>query len=878
MSLGSRLGVWESRLRPALLSCAALSTLMLALPSAAQDSSQSPPAEAPEDSEVVVVEEIVVTGTSIRGVAPTGSNLIAVGRENIVAQGATTSSDLLSSVPQLGNFNALQENATPNRFRTPGYLPNIHGLGIYATLSLFNGHRFAATGGEGVFPDPQIVPVIAVERVEVIADGASSIYGSDAVAGVVNFIYRRNFDGLEFSTVYADGNNLSKEGASLLWGRTWSGGSVMAAYEYSSNDSPQNRDFDFIRSDHRDRGGRDFRTTSCQAPNIVANGVTYALPDFSTTANRCQANLNADVIPSGERHAFLFTARQDLGDRVEAYLEVNLSDYSSVQMKNPVALSLVVPNTNPYFVAPPGSGATEVLVNRSGAGLFPDPLVFQDSAAAGLTAGLVIDLGGEWEANVMGHVSMTDDMLDDRDAGGVDVGAAQMLARNTTLDTAFNPFGQAGDNNPAVLAMIDNGYTSINDSNQYLRELQVSADGPLFAIGGGMVRAAVGASVREERTRQLQTGGSPDAVIVVRNDDISRTVQALFGELHVPLFGPENARPGFERLDLSLSGRFDYYEGLGGTFNPKVGVVWEPVPDLAFRGSWGTSYVAPNLGKTTRSFGLPREGVNISGFGTLNVYNMGGGNPNLESEEATTYSFGVDWEPSSVPGLRLAATYFDVSYTNLLYQPGTQDLFFNPFFADRLILNPTPEQIAAAIAFAPPARAVPDRIDAIYATYTMNLGTREVGGLDLDASYRFSTDFGDFRVALNALHFLHFDQQILEDQPVNSRLGTNEAVEWKGRASVVWTNDPVTLSVFANHTGTYDNITVTPNETVDAHTTFDAALAFDLPGFMRDTQLILRAQNIFDEDPPFYNSANGYDTRTASPFGRILEITFRGRF
>lgn len=870
MSLGSRHAVWSFR-RAALMGCAAVSAMALATPAAAQEAGTDSPG-------AYTVDEIVVTGTSIRGVAPTGSNLIAVGRENIVAQGATTSSELLASVPQLGNFNALQENATPNRFRTPGYLPNIHGLGIYATLSLFNGHRFAATGGEGVFPDPQIVPVIGVERVEVIADGASSIYGSDAVAGVVNFIYRRNFDGLEFNTVYASGTNYTKEGASLLWGRTWSGGSVMAAYEYSSNSSPQNRDFDFIRSDHRDRGGRDFRSTSCGTPNVVADGVTYGLPDFSTTPNRCQPNLNADIIPSGERHAFLFTARQDLGDRVEAYMEVNLSDYSSVQVQAPSALSITVPNTNPYFMAPPGSTATEVLVNRSGAGLFPDPLTIQESSAAGLTAGLVIDLGGDWEGNVMGHISMTDDFLDDRGAAGLDADAAQALARNTTLDTAFNPFGQAADNNPAVLALIDNGYTSINDSNQYLRELQFSADGPLFSIGGGVVRAALGTSVREERARQVQTGGSPGAVIPVRDDDISRTVGALFGELHVPLFGPENARPGAHRLDLSLSGRYDYYEGLGGTFNPKVGFVWEPILDLAFRGSYGTSYVAPNIGKTTAPFGLPREGVNISGFGTINVYNMGGGNPDLESEEATTWSFGADWEPSFVPGLRLSATYFDVSYTNLLYQPGTQDLFFNPFFADRLILNPTPEQIAAAIAFAPPARGVPDQIDAIYATYTMNLGTREVGGLDLDASYQFSTDFGDFRLAVNALHFLHFDQQILDDQPVNSRLGTNEAVEWKGRASVVWNYDPVTLSVFANHSGAYDNITVTPNERVGSHTTFDMALAYDLPGFMRNTQLILRAQNLFDRDPPFYNSANGYDPRVASPFGRILEVTFRGRF
>lgn len=860
----------KAKTRALLLGCAAVSGL-ISVPSSFAQEVPAPEGQASSQD----VGEIIVTGTSIRGVAPTGSNLISVGTQEVIAQGAASSSEVLSTVPQLGNFGAPHESTTPNRYRTAGYLPNIHGLGIYATLSLFNGHRFAATGGEGVFPDPQIVPVIALERVEVIADGASSIYGSDAVAGVVNLIYRRNFDGIEFSSLYGSDGDYRRRGASLLAGHTWDSGSVMAAYEYSGNDSPQYRDFDFIRGDHRDRGGRDFRSTSCEEPNVVADGTTYGLPGFTSAANRCDPYLNGDVVPSGDRHAFLMTARQALGDRVEAFLEFNYSDYSSLQVNSPAALSIRVPNTNPYFIAPPGSSATEVTVNRSGAGLFPDPVTVQRSKVIGFTTGLNIDLGGDWEGNVLLHSSKTDDYVY---AGELDAGAAQRLALNTSLDTAFNPFGSASDNNPAVLAQIDNDYSSINDANQYLREVQLSANGSLLSIPGGDIRAAIGTSIREEQTKQIQTGGSPTAIIPVRNDDISRTVSALFAEVHVPIFGSGNAVTGIQRLDLSLSGRYDHYERLGGTFNPKIGFVWEPVLDVSFRGSYGTSYVAPNIGKTTRSFGLPREGVNVSGLGTLNVYNMGGGNPDLESEEADTYSLGVDWEPFFAPGLKLSATYFDVSYTNLLYQPGTQDLFFNPFFADRLIMNPTPEQVAAAIAFSPPARAVPEHIDAIYATYTMNLGTREVGGLDLDARYQFDTSFGSFSLGLNALHFMKFDQQILPDQPVNSRLGTNEAIKWKGRASLAWNYDPVTVSLFANYIGSYDNITVTPREKVDALTTFDLAVAYDLPGMLDATQLVLRAKNLFDKEPPFYNGTYGYDPRVASPFGRMMEITFRGNF
>ncbi|HEU0096964.1 MAG TPA: TonB-dependent receptor, partial [Rhizomicrobium sp.] len=186
------------------------------------------------------VEQVTVTGTSIRGTSgPVGSAVLGITAETIQANAPSNVQELLSTVPLLGNFGANAEQSTPNHWRTAGYDPNIHNLGIYATLSLVNGHRIAPTGGEGVIPDPSIVPVIALQRVEVLANGASAVYGSDAVAGVVNFIYRKEFEGIQASGTYGfNDTQYAKKDLSLLAGHSWGSGNIMAAYEYSQTVSP----------------------------------------------------------------------------------------------------------------------------------------------------------------------------------------------------------------------------------------------------------------------------------------------------------------------------------------------------------------------------------------------------------------------------------------------------------------------------------------------------------------------------------------------------------------------------------------------------------------------------------------------------------------
>jgi ferric-dicitrate binding protein FerR (iron transport regulator) len=219
--------------------------------------------------------DIVVTGTRIRGAGPVGSNLILLDRRDIERTGHATTQDILRTIPQ--NFGGGPNEATgavsldPNAGRNVslGSSLNLRGLGNASTLILLNGDRPPLGGFGGVFSDLSLIPASAVERIEILADGTSAIYGSDAVAGVVNVIPRLRFDGVESSLRFgtADGD-AAELLASQLVGQGWGSGHAVLAYEFYRRSALPASERDFITDDLRDFGGPDLRSP-------YANPATY---------------------------------------------------------------------------------------------------------------------------------------------------------------------------------------------------------------------------------------------------------------------------------------------------------------------------------------------------------------------------------------------------------------------------------------------------------------------------------------------------------------------------------------------------------------------------------------------------------------------------
>lgn len=184
----------------------ALGALMLALAPAALAQQTAAPAQEEDERDTVVV-----TGSRIRGVEPVGSNVVGIDREEIVEAGAPTTGDLLREVPQIVGLGASEtgsaaQNAAANVTRAMGV--NLRGIGSNATLLLFNGRRMPPSGTQGQLTDASVIPSLAVARLEVVADGGSAIYGSDAITGVVNIIPRSGFNGQESSARYWHGGRL----------------------------------------------------------------------------------------------------------------------------------------------------------------------------------------------------------------------------------------------------------------------------------------------------------------------------------------------------------------------------------------------------------------------------------------------------------------------------------------------------------------------------------------------------------------------------------------------------------------------------------------------------------------------------------------------
>ena len=880
----------------------ALAAVLAAGQAFAQDAA---PAEAP----ATTVDEVVVTGSSIRGVAPVGSALIGVSRDQVNAVAPTNVKDMLATVPALGNFGANAEQSTPNRFRTAGFIPNIHNLGVYAPLTLLNGHRVAATGTEGTFPDPSTVPTIAIQRTEIIADGASAIYGADAVAGVVNFIYRKPFDGVETTTTYSWDNETryERKNFGIIGGKTWDGGGVMLAYEYSGSKSPLQTEIPYLAlgGDQRSRGGRDLRGTTCLNPTLrgintngVPVGTTYAYPNFSTAlADRsCGVLSPQTLIPDLDRHGFLLTADHQLTDTVKVWGELNYGHQETESLAGRPALSVNMRPGAAFYndsTVPAALRGQDVSVIRSGVGLFSTPVTNEASGTVTTAAfGLDIDLGAEWKGTVSLVSSATRDYWESRELDYVNLIAA---VNDPNPATALNLFTNAAGNNAATLASIDNGAKQRNWGAQRLQELQFKADGPLFAIPGGDVRAAVGASFRTEQMNQLQTGGvdAPGSGFyqIVRDDHLNRSVQAVFTEVNVPLISDLNEKPWAKALTLSISGRYDHFDSYGGQFNPKYGIVYKPIEDLSFHASYGTNFSAPSLGIMGSLFAQPQYNTNpnvVIGYGqykgttltNINQYTVSGGNPDLQPEEATTKSFGFTYTPSFLEGLRVGINWYQVDYTNLIFKITGADLIQNEAFSKYAEFYPTPARMAEIIAqIAPSSPITVETFQYVPYTQAVNLGTREFEGLDYDISYRLNTDsFGVFNFGISANQQLRLDQQVLPGQPVQNRLDTVDAVKWKTRYSVGWNLDPITVNMFVNYTSGFKNITVTPFQNVDSYTTVDLTAAYEFKNLAKGVVLQGRVANLFDKDPPFYDSANGYYPNLASPFPRSFDVTVRAKF
>lgn len=881
--------------------------------------------EAPAPIEGVTAEEpsqlseIVVTGSLIRGPAQGASPLVTVSRDDLDRTGKSTVADMLTDLPQAFGAAASADTNLANTDGT-GANPsvstgvNLRGLGASATLVLVNGRRMAGSGLMGDFADISTLPTAAVDRVEILLDGASALYGSDAVGGVVNIILRKDFDGAEtrLRVGGATAGGASERQFAQTLGRTWGSGHALISYEHWRRDRVASADRPYAAdADLRPLGGTNRRFFYSHPGNVLqlVSGSyvpTWAIPSGQPGTGLTPSSFQAgavnyenqraqtDILPEQNRDAVYAAFGQQLAPRLEIGGDLRLARRQfSFALPGTVNI-FTVSRANPYFVSP--NGATSNAIGYS----FTDELgplrVRGDSTGVAASLGAEIDLGRSWRANLYGayaeEVARRDGThrLNTRflaEALG-NIADDPTTSYSAARDGYFNPYGDGGANSRAVLDFIGGGYL-LTRYVSTVKTLSGQADGTLLTLPGGAVKLAVGGQYRREhfdtRTISLSSRATPTTTLTGPFD---REILAGFAELRVPLVGPENAQPGVRRLDLSLAGRVERYDDVGTTRNPKIGVVWSPIEALNVRASYGTSFRAPSLPEVFQ----PQDGgpsFLAAGATTKLVLLRFGGNRDLLPERARSWTAGLDYSSVRWPGLRLSATWFDTHFRGQIGTPVAENISnvlgnaaYAPFVQTLDPANPADQaKVAALLAGTTSAALYPTTaytaiVDARY----VNTGGLHVQGLDLTVRYGAGLGGGRLDLTASASYLLDYKRKVTPDAAWLSLLDqARQPVDLRGKLGATWTRQAWSVTGGLNHVDDYRTPAGKP---IDRWTTIDAQITWRAQGagWSKGLSAALSVQNLFDADPPFYDDPQGvgYDTANADPLGRFVSLQLTKRW
>lgn len=827
-------------------------------------------------------EAIVVVGTRIPDVSPT-SPVITVDREDIERRGDSSVEDVFAKLPQnLASRTPATAQATgANAFASE---IDLRGLGPEATLVLVNGRRVsAAAADEGRALDVSLIPISAVSRIDILTDGASALYGSDAIGGVVNIVLRDDFDGAESTVQYGlNANDADELLLSQVVGKTWNSGNILLSVQYTHDAALKSRELGITSSDFTGRGGGNFGLDFFASP-----GTVFPLgPTFSTVTGPGGAPVFFAALPQGDGRS-LSTSDLRLNDFNSSGIlfedispeQKSISGYATIEQDIGAVTAFAdfaIARRESHYVGTENLTVFFVPASNAFTPFDEDVLVFSRLADLGSfrrdveTNGWFANLGlkgglwNDWKWEVVGSASRDKSVTT---ASGFNFNPTELATRLASSDPAFafNPFGDGtGQSAGVVDALLDE---STRRARTTTESLTAQAQGSVATLPGGALRLAIGG---EQRHETLVTGSNGDGDIQADPRDIT----ALFGELYAPL---ASGIPGLEELALSAAVRYEHYSDFGDTVNPKLGIIWRPFESLSLKANWGTSFRAPSL----RELGLTEffsPGIQVfdpnapGGPASVSVDIIDGGNPNLQEETAETYTLSVEYRP--LPGARLTASYYHTDYKDRI-----RGAFDGLDFTTLLQFEE----------FVPSGIIVRDAGGNLVQIKNININSARtiISGFDLAADYSWSAaSLGEFNVDASATIYDKFSDRIIDGAPALDLAGRVGSVpDWRGRFGVNWSMGGWAASAAVNYIDNLRNEGTDPRivrRDVDGQTTVDAQLSYEFgdsaPPALRGVTMRLGADNLFDEPAPFVDNLFGIDPSTALVRGRTVYFRVTKRF
>ncbi|UTW44553.1 TonB-dependent receptor [bacterium SCSIO 12696] len=846
------------------------------------------------------IEEMVVHGTPITGSRLRRSEAQAFAPIEILTatelslNGAPSLSEQLKFVPIVSG------NSTSTAVSNGGdgtATVTLRGLPASNTLVLINGQRVASNGFGGDAVDLNTIPSAAIERIEILKDGASAVYGSDAIAGVVNVILKRKFEGVQLETFYGQSGASDNETVTtnIVWGEHGDWGSFTLAASYFDQAGFNSRDRDFSRSaDGRSRGGIDKRSTATPNARFDVNDTTLIISenaegsspdDFRTATDEDLfdfSDFTSSLTPS-ERGSIYINSEYQVSSTLTFDLAASYTRTESTISFAPTPIFTAFELVPVVIAADSAFNPFGVEVNDLRRRMLE--LGARDQTNKNQATRLTFGINGhnaDWRWSL--HYNWSQTRAREQVTGLVNLANLQQGVgpASECVDGCVNIdlFGAQGSLNQQQVDFIRADVDAIG--NTQLRNLTFDLSRDLWSLPAGDLGLALGFEVRHESISTtpdpLARSGLLAGGINFADSLGSRNVGEAYMEWLIPLLAGSN---GGSRLDLNVALRHSEYSDFGSSTNPKLALSYQPSRHWRLRASYSEGFRAPSLIElfkgTSQDFpilldpcaepdnvgALPgcqqQSDPNRNQFLTLL-----GGNIELSPESSRNKSLGIIWEPQTAADLSLTLDFFDISQNDIIDANAQFFVTANAesgLFADRVIRDNDGE------------------ISRIISTQA-NLGIRRISGLDLNSHWHYYWDWiGMVSSNFSATYLREYLSQVSPLAALEDLAGTFEDAAADGNGSLPkW---KVHVNFYLQRSqweAAYSiNFVDSLNEEIPRNggireasswTTHDLQYAY----LYRDNaKFTIGVDNVLDTPPPFLASAfnDNFDSRNYDGIGRF---------
>ncbi|NHQ86341.1 TonB-dependent receptor [Iodobacter sp. HSC-16F04] len=809
------------------------------------------------EEKVNKVERVEITGSSIKRVQKEGAAPVeTISRKQIEKTGATTVNELLKSVSSLDTFDQ-GEISSNSPSGSGGANAKMRGLGETDLLVLLNGRRLpvnamADGSGSGAAVDINLIPLSAIERVEILKDGGSAIYGADAVAGVINFITKKNYQGGDLRaktgiSSRGDANETSVGMSAGFGDYEEDGFNVLASFDVFKRDPIYRADRDLTKSaDFRRFGGPDGRSSYSPYGNKLDSKGRFTgeqvkpCPADLLVDGRCRYDFGSSLLTSfngADRMSGMGVARLRVSDTTTAYIQGFYSTSTDHFEAHPVPDFFKLPDGSSYagrfMQGGPRITDRQASLSQFVMGLEGSVAGFDWSVAAGHGLSQVYSLNSNYfDANKW------DDALS-----------------NGLIDATVTT------NNPALVESLKVKATRDASNALYFVDSKISGETPL-ALPGGKVAFAVGASYTKEVLKDtpdaLTQAGLVVGGIAQAGVDASRDNKALFAEISLPVHST---------LEVQGAVRYDSYSSENSSSeskaSPKVSIRFQPLKELLLRASYAKSFRMPTLKQLNG--GVDQGAMDIKtadeclALGevancAITAYEVSGSNKNLTPETGTSFNVGVVADVGIFSG---SVDWWKIQKDDTIGKPSVLEAL--------------------------QAKKIGHDKDGRLLVFTnlQNISKFESSGIDVEGRLRFPTSFGTYTFSDSATYYLEQRQ-------------TKASGEWENLkgiyASPIWRNTfraeadfgAWSSALAVRTTGDFLDTDIRETDTlkvpagvptVPSYTETDLSVTYT--GF-KGLKLDAGVKNVFDNMPPF--SLRNVETNTHSQMGFAELYNVRGRF